>query len=168
MDLKNSSDTLKCRCRFYIAPHNTQCEPCSSSLRIPIVIRSHLQGPEIALHRALAAGGVLLCLVGCLVSRNLADILCTGVYCAGDSTEAQTLLYLRGLDRRRAFHFLAHEEAVTVAAGRLGHAAASWCKSAGRSCSACSMLRIRYRYRCSNLLLPYSKNDLKLIKSLVQ
>ncbi len=91
-------------------------------MRLLIVIRCHLERPEITFHRGLAAGSILLRTVGGLVGRDLRYVLHAGGNGRADSAEALTLLYLRCLDSRGTFNLLTNKKTIAVCTGCLGNA----------------------------------------------
>ena len=89
---------------------------------VGLVVSGQLQAPEVAFHRLLAARLVLLLAVRDLVRRDLREVFLAGRHGACYGHEARAQVELVALQGRRARHFLADVDAVTVFAGRLRHA----------------------------------------------
>ena len=71
--------------------------------------------PEVSVEGGLAVGKVLLCLEGCLIGRDRAQVLTAGFYRCANGCEASACADLVLRHRSGAFGFLTQVQAVTVA-----------------------------------------------------
>ena len=85
------------------------------ALRVRRVVLIAANLPQVSVEGGLAVGKVLLCLEGCLIGRDGAQVLTAGFNRCANGREASACAHLVLRYRSGAFGFLTQVQAVTVA-----------------------------------------------------